>query len=152
MKSDFILRTTINLNADMLNKLKEKCSEYKVNLHELIKEALRCYIKENEKIKDLWCTVSYQQKGVKYKKLHFKMTAREYETYLDFKKFHRLSFSFIVALALEKFADLIILGEVKDSYPISGYTKVYIKKENYTFLILCWGVPTKPMILEIFEE
>jgi hypothetical protein len=135
MKSHFILRTTINMNAVLLDELKEKCKERDVSVCGVIREALRLYFDECTKIADAWHTVSYQKKGPEYKKFHFRMTAREYDSYLDFKKFHRLSFSFIVALALEKFAELVLSGELKNSYPLQGYTKMYIQKNNYHFLL-----------------
>jgi hypothetical protein len=152
MKSDFTLRTTINCNEAMLLDLKSRCKEKNLSSSAVIKKSLQLYLQDCKNIKNLWHTITYQQKGCKYKKHHFSMSGYEFDTYLDLKKFQRLSFSYIVALAIEKYADLILEGIAEDSYPPSGYTKLHIEKNNYSFFIQCWGIPKEPLTLEIFNE
>jgi hypothetical protein len=151
MKSEVNLRTTINFNCEKLIYWKEKCNKHGISITDLIKKSLALYLRNEKKLTNKWHTISYQEKGLSYKKLHFTMKPAEYDIYMDAKKFHRLSFSFIVTIALDLYANVIIEGKDEQCYPFYGYTKIYIKKNNYTFFILCWGVPTKPITLEVIE-
>jgi hypothetical protein len=152
MKSHFKLRTTINLNAEKLVLWKYQCEQHNISFNYLIKIAVKQYLQDSKKLKDSWHTISYQEKGVDYSKVHFSMKGFEYDFYLDAKKFLRCSFTLIVAEALEKYAQLIFMGELVDSYPLQGYTKIHICKNNYSFYVICSGIPAQPMTLEIFHE
>jgi hypothetical protein len=152
MKSEVNLRTTINLNEEMLHDLKEKCKKHDVSFQDLIKKSVSMFINDSEKLPEVWNTVKYQNKGTKYKKCHISMRMYEYETYIDARKFLKLSFSYIVASALAKYAELILLGETTCSYPHKSYTKIHIDKNNQTYFVICWGIPIETEVLELFKE
>jgi hypothetical protein len=149
MKDDLILRTTINLDAAKLTDLKVRCDEASVSLQAVIKKAVKLYIDSANMTQPKWHTITYQDDGPVYVKQHFSMLPHEYDTYMDIKKLHRLSFSYIVALALEMFFELILAGDIPQSYPIFAYGKFCITKEDCTFWIFSWGIPTKTDTLEL---
>jgi hypothetical protein len=156
MKGDTFLRTTINCNEELLIDLKQRCKEKDVSVTFLIKKAVKLFLDNMKKDDYKWCTLTYQQKGLKYKKFHIKLKAYEYDVYLDAKKVTRLSFSHLVALALGTFADQILDGEEEvDSYPLSAYSKYCIVDDNCTFYVFSWGISrnsveiTLPPIVEI---
>jgi hypothetical protein len=152
MKSDFFVRTTLNIEESQLNELRKRCEEKDMSLSVVIKKAVKLYIDVTQKGESKWHSVSYQQKGRKYKKLHFSMTTIEYDTYIDLRKLNRLSFSYIVALALQMFLDEIFSEEPKDSYPLLSYGKFCIKKNNCTFHVFSWGIPLEPVTLTIVDD
>jgi hypothetical protein len=149
MKDDSVLRTTINVKAPDLEYYKERCEGEDVSLKVVIKKAVRLYIEFSTGKKPEWHTITYQDDAPEFKKLHFSMSACEYDTYLDIKKLHRLSFSYIVALALEMFFEQILEGGRVQSYPHFGYGKFCIEKEDCTFWVFSWGIPTKTDTLEL---
>jgi hypothetical protein len=149
MKDDLILRTTINMNSTRLEYMKERCDEAGLALKAVIKKAVKLYIDSANFEKPEWHTVTYQEKGAVYVKQHFSMLTHEYDTYMDIKKLHRLSFSYIVALALEMFFECILAGDIPQSYPIFAYGKFCITKEDCTFWVFSWGIPTKTDTLEL---
>jgi hypothetical protein len=68
-----------------------------------------------------------------------------------------LSFSHIVGIALERYADLVINGgdtEV-DTYPLYAYTKYCMIDDNCTYYAFSWGISrnevkiTLPPVVEI---
>jgi hypothetical protein len=149
MKSESILRTTINFEAPRLENLISRCEECGLPVQTVIKKAVKLYIDASKRQKPPWHTITYQDNAPQYKKLHFSMHPFEYDTYLDIKKLHRLSFSYIVAIALDMFLDQILTGDYPQSYPIFAYGKFCITKEDCTFWIFTWGIPTKTDTLEL---
>jgi hypothetical protein len=140
MKNDTLLRTTINFEADRLEYLKERCEQKSVSVSSVIKKAVKMFFDTMNKDDYEWCTVSYQKKAPRWKKFHITLKAFEYDTYLDAKKVLRLSFSFIVALAIDKFSDLILNDECVESYPLWGYSKYCIIDDNCTYYVFSWGI------------
>jgi hypothetical protein len=143
LKDEFILRTTINVESELLELLKEKCKELDVSLTSVIKKAVKMYIDNMEKDDYKWHTLTYQKKGLSYKKFHIKLKAFEYDTYSDAKKITRLSFSHIVAIALRNFSEIIFSGDYEDTYPLYGYSKYYFTEDNCTYLVFSWRISRK---------
>jgi hypothetical protein len=149
MKSEKKMRTTINFESTRLSNLKDKCDNAGLPVQAVIKKAVKLYIDSANFKKPPWHTISYQEEAGEYVKFHFTMLPHEYDTYLDIKKLHRLSFSYIVALALDMFLEQILNGDVVQSYPVYGYGKFCIVKEDCTFWVFSWGIPTLTDTLEL---
>jgi hypothetical protein len=153
MKTDAILRTTINMEASRLEYLKEQCEAAGFNVQDAIKKAVKLYIDSADFEKPKCHTITYQDHAPQYVKLHFSMFDFEYDTYLDIKKLLRLSFSYIVAIALDLFLDQIIAGSNEQSYPLFGYGKFCMVKKDCTFWVFSWGIPTETDTIELpFKE
>jgi hypothetical protein len=90
-----------------------------------------------------WHTLSYQKDGPTYKKFHITLKPFEYDTYSDAKKVTRLSFSLIVAIALQRYAELVLYGNVSDTYQLYGYAKHCIENEFCTYYTFSWGYSPK---------
>jgi hypothetical protein len=157
MKSDMILRTTVNIEINLLNDLKKKCKEKDLSVAFVIKKSVKLYLDVMKKDDFKGTTLTYQPKGPTYKKFHIKLKSFEYDVYSDAKKVSRLSFSHIVGIALERYADLVINGgdtEV-DTYPLYAYTKYCMIDDNCTYYAFSWGISrnevkiTLPPVVEI---
>jgi predicted DNA-binding protein len=158
MKDECILRTTINVEEQMLTNLKSLCKEKGVSVTYVIKKSIKLYLDEMRKDEFKWHTLTYQKDGPVYKKFHIKLKAYEYDSYSDAKKVTRLSFSYIVAIAIKRFGDIILEGDVMDSYPLNAYTKYCIVDDNCTYYVFSWGISrnevqiTLPPVVEIDPE
>jgi hypothetical protein len=153
MKSETNLRTTLNVESNRLENLKERCEMAGLPLQVVIKKAVKLYIDAADFEKPKCHTITYQDEAPLYVKLHFSMLPFEYDTYMDIKKLLRLSFSYIVALALDMFLEQILAGDMIQSYPLFGYGKFCITKKDCTFWVFSWGIPTETDTLELpFKE
>jgi hypothetical protein len=149
MKDDVFLRTTINFEYGRVECLKERCEAKSVSVASVVKKAVKLYLDSMKKDQFTWNTVSYQKKALKWKKFHITLKAFEYDTYLDARKVSRFCFSLLVAKAVDEFADTILNSRGEDSYPLHGYTKNCIVKDNCTFYTFTWGVPLKQVEITI---
>jgi hypothetical protein len=139
MKEDDFLRTTINFELNRYELLEKKCFDEGVCIKEIIRKCLYLYIDDMKKDDFEKGTISYQDDAVEWKKLHFTLSDEEYDTFADVKKIQRLSFSFIVAIAIDTYADSVLSGMQNYSYPPKSYTKFYIVVNNYTSYRFVWG-------------
>jgi uncharacterized protein YlbG (UPF0298 family) len=138
MKSEKDLRTTINFEFERIEYLKKKCDENGLDVLEVIRQCVALYIKEMNKKKFEYGTLTYQDKAPQWVKVHFSMSDIEYDIYLDVKKVQRLSFSHIVAIAIDRYLDEVLNGEEKNSYPIVDYSKHCIDDNNSTKYEFLW--------------
>jgi hypothetical protein len=155
MKNEPFLKTTINIEEQMILELKRKCNEKGVSVTSVIKKSVKMYLDTMKKDEYKWSTLSYQEDGPIYKKFHISLKPFEYDTYSDAKKVTRLSFSFIVAIALGRYAELILNGELGDIYPLQSYSKYCINNDNCTYYVFSWGISrnsieiTLPPVVEV---
>jgi hypothetical protein len=149
MKDEMFLKTTINIETGMISDLKRKCKEEGVSVTSVIKKSVKLYLDAMEKETFKWHTLTYQQDGPTYKKFHITLKPFEYDTYSDAKKVTRLSFSHIVALALEKYADLVLYGDLSDTYPLQSYTKHCMVINNCTYYTFSWGFSIKTVEIKL---
>jgi hypothetical protein len=149
MKNEMILKTTINVEESILKELNKKCKEKGVSVSGVIKKSVKKYLDSMKKDDFKWHTLTYQKDGPKYKKFHISLLAFEYDSYSDAKKVSRLSFSLIVAIALEKYADLVLYGDLGDTYKLWGYTKHCIVVNNCTYYTFSWGFSLKSVEIKL---
>jgi hypothetical protein len=140
MKSDMILETTVNFEAERLENLKLKCEEKGVAVSLVIKMAVKMFLDSMKKDEYKWSTVKYQKESLRWKKFHIKLKPYEYDTYMDAKKITRFSFSLIVAIAIDNFSEIILNNEDVESYPLWGYGKYCIVDDNCTYYVFSWGI------------
>jgi hypothetical protein len=132
------LRTTINFECNRFENLKKKCEQKELSICDIVKRCVSLYIRDMNKKKFEYGTLTYQDKAPQWVKVHFSMSDIEYDIYLDVKKVQRLSFSHIVAIAIDRYLDEVLNGEEKNSYPIVDYSKHCIDDNNSTKYEFLW--------------
>jgi hypothetical protein len=158
MKQETFLKTTVNIEENLLTELKQMCKQKGVTMTALIKQSVKVYLDHMDKNEFQWHTISYQEDGPVYKKFHITLKPYEYDTYSDARKVTRLSFSYIVAIALRQYAFRILNDDLGDTYPLQAYTKYCIVDDNYTYFVFSWGISrnsveiTVPPVFEIDPE
>ena len=145
------LKTTINLTYSYKKIISKEAARLSITQNELIIFLILKFLKnKNIKFKS-FSNVKYQNKlnSEKWKKAHLKLSAEFYEKCLDLRKFCKLSLSYIVALAIEKF---LIGKNIKqiDNYT-SNYVSIFKIIENCPTFIVLWGIPKLDKLEELLE-
>jgi hypothetical protein len=154
MKDEMNLKTTINVEANRLQNLKQLCEVHGQSVSTVIKKAVKLYIDNLNMDEYKWCTITYQEKAPQFKKFHITLKPYEYDVYMDIKKITRFSFSLIVALAIDKYLDIILqqTDQIPDSYPLFAYSKYCTHKNNCTYLVFSWGISLTKVEITIPPE
>lgn len=154
-QSKLLFETTVNIDRETYAKLTKASETYGVSRSRIIAMLLDLYVQSEETPECATGTVKYQktQPHENWKKLHIVIPGHTCEFFDDVRKLWKLSVSFLVVLAVQKY--LIHLGEIfkksfTDKYWSGAYTSILFEYNNMQFLLFCWGVPQqKP---EIFLE
>ncbi len=84
------------------------------------------------------------------KRVKLSFWQKEYDYFQDTRKFFGRSISFVMAIAVFEYLDLVIeeLGAKKidpigDNYPFYGYAWIEKRIENFTTFHIWWGIPEK---------
>jgi len=86
-------------------------------------------------------TVKYQhrRKDTAWKRVHVRIEDDIYEYMLDLRKFMKMSVSFILAFAVRKYHDELVLKEYTDNNLISGYTLRHEMINGIKTFRIYWG-------------
>lgn len=145
MKNKKGIKTTINIKIELLDRLNDaSCVAGKSRTY-LIKALLARFIRKHRRMISPWSQIQYQERCAKKKwhHLHIVMKSVEYEYCIDLKKVCKLSFSRIVAYAIEHLLDelLCALQESGDNYRYSNYVFSYFQIKGVICWLFCWGIP-----------
>ena len=92
-----------------------------------------------------WKRIRYQPRSSRndWCRLHLLLREDEYEFFLDLRKFYKRSVSFLIAYAITRYRDeiLIIRNPQCDNYQYRNYILSRIIVDKITCWILYWGVP-----------
>ena len=120
------IETTINISIERKLLLEKKSQTLKISKNRIAQKLLKKFSKKNYKPK-LFKRLAYQKRN-KYlyaKPMHLYMEPEFYEICMDLKKIYKLSLSFILAIAIDKYIQKI-KGK-PDNYTIL-YDMIVIKK------------------------
>jgi hypothetical protein len=82
--------------------------------------------------------IKYQPMTLSYKPLPFSMSNNEYDIYMDLKKISKFSLSYLVAMALDRFAETVLQEKELDSYQNTDYFYLLITYKSRPGLVFCW--------------
>jgi hypothetical protein len=128
--------TTISFQVDRLHRIEKLIEGTDIALDDLVITCVKKLAKEILKKGFNTRARRYQQKGLGYKPEHFSMSEAEYDFFDDLQKRSRCCFSKLVAIALDLYAEEVLLSKDLDSYKQLLYTKVFFvyKTDLFTFL------------------
>ncbi len=142
------LETTINIDMVIYKMLDDATEKIGKSRNHIIKLALKKYDLSNKENFKLFNTVKYQEKrddGSEWKKFHLILTPAEYEIFTDLRNFHKLSLSFIVAIALGKYLQEIMNCDDTiihtDTYLFPAYCCIIDVESDVKNYTIYWGVP-----------
>jgi hypothetical protein len=143
------IETTININIGIDEKLSRAATRTGVSKKNLISSLLRRLSMDFEQIAVPWKRISYQKRdaGKKWKPVHLNLMPDEYEFFNDLRKGCKMSISYLVVYALDKYLDEVMneICEGSDNYRYSNYTLSYVIYDGIVCLIHYWGMAKIPL-------
>jgi hypothetical protein len=140
-----MIETTINIQRKALQRLCRASDVLRLPKRQVISWLLKRLADKGSIQPVSWSRVRYQKRDEKknWEEDHLYLTPAEYELFMDLKKVYKMSGSYLVAYAVDKFIDEIlqINRENTDNYRITCYG-LSLRIVNST---LCWtqywGIP-----------
>ncbi len=154
-----LIETTINIRREVLEKIRDAASSANKSKSEIISILLVMFSKGCSQKAIMFSTVRYQQSIYQssFHRLHVVIKHDIYEKCLDMRKLLKMSVSYILACAVERYLKEIIKSsneikdkEITDNY-YSNYTfisKYYNGVYSYT---IYWGVPDKKTLIKTLQ-
>ncbi len=148
-KSKILFETTINIDKEVYRKLTDAAGRRGVSRSRLIAMLLEHLVWKDKIPESVRGTVQYQESRPKenWVKLHLVLPNHVHDFFDDVRKLWKLSVSYLVALAVEKFlADLNeeIIRTFADKYWHGGHTIIHFIHNELQFMLCCWGIPHQP--------
>lgn len=147
--SKLLSETTININKEIYDKISEAAKKYGVSRSKLVAMLLARFVQKNRKRQLTHGTVRYQPSQPKenWKALHVTLPAHMHDFFDDVRKLWKMSVSFLVTVAVQKFLtdDFIDAEkEITDNYWWGAHTIVQFENNGLQYILCCWGIPEKP--------
>jgi hypothetical protein len=133
-----MIKTTVNFLQERYDVVVSASQMSGINYKDIIRFCLLRFIADFEKGAFKDHALLYQKDAKKWKKVHFKMSSKEYDIYFDCKKVIRWSFSLIVAVAIDAYLESVINGNQEVSYHPDTYVKLYALIENCPIYLFSW--------------
>ena len=140
------IETSVNLSGQSVNTLKETAGRLGISVSRLVSILIMIVLRSQEEIIILK-RVKYQKRLLddKWKTLHLYLRSDVYESSLDLKKVMKMSVSFIIATAIEKYLDEIV-NKLKQKENTDNYMLPYIFIlkiiDEIQYIIIIRGIPT----------
>lgn len=142
------IKTTYNIKENSIQELSDTAVRLNISRNELITRLFALYRNREDTKIVIHKSVKYQLSDdtCNFKKLHVKLESGVYETCLDMRKVFKLSVSFILSYAIEKYLDRLI-EELIQGTSSDNYTYCYIflrdfDDEDLGFTIY-WTLPSQ---------
>lgn len=136
-------RTTVYMRKDISTALEKYVETSGCSKQLIITRALSTVLPKLRKGHFSSRSVKYQERGADWERVHYTYTASTYDQFMDIRKVYRLTFSFLVAIALVYYFSLDKNEQKVDSYPLKTYKKTFAEREGQIIYTFTWGERTK---------
>lgn len=145
------IETTLYMKDSIRTKIEQASEHTGLGTSILIVKLMKMLMKDHDIMTRQWCSIKYQQKGatVKWRRKHISIRPVEYESFIDMRKFYKMSVSFLVAFAVDHYLDKLIEeltsagNNNTDNYSLKSYTLTKEFIENSLFWTICWELTNK---------
>jgi hypothetical protein len=147
-----MIETTAYLDDDTRRALDAAARVRGVTRSALAVMLMRRVMKEYGKWAQFGRTVQYQEKnpGGNRRCAHLSLSERDYECFIDMRKFFKRSVSLLIAYAVVRYLDSICeefesdkIKYYTDNNLFNNYFFSYKGTENYVCWTISWGIPEK---------
>lgn len=142
-----MIRTTINIDAEVYRRLKDEAAKRGVDLEDVIIALMRYYSKKYRRELVAWDAVRYQERMDNGSRecVHVSWFGGEYEFLIDLRKVHKKSVSYLIAEAVLTLLDNISLNfdHYLDNYQHQTYTIAKFSIQNVIGCLFLWGTPIR---------
>lgn len=137
------METTLNVHVGILKQITRAAESKGISRSDLIIILIKKVMDENWKTVNLGRMVKYQGKSglENWHLFHLKLRDDDYEYFLDLRKLLKMSVSLILAYAVEKYLELIMINNFADNYRFIHYVIVKELVENIICWRFYWGCP-----------
>lgn len=119
------------------------------SIESIIKQVMRNYAKDHKQMQIKEGTVKYQERDEKnnWKVFRIALDRDDYELFTDMRKVMKKSVSYLVALAVDKYLDLIISKILKNIYVYMKLKHLSLGNKIYGFInwVLTWRIYKEPI-------
>ena len=141
------IETTVYLEEETVERISAAASERGVSRSALIASLMKRMSLAHREYASASRRVRYRERDgeVVKRRVHVCVEKGEYELFIDERKVFKLSVSFIISIALERFlGEVLELIEVShDTYRCQNYAIMQIDVENVPAWVIYWGIPTR---------
>ena len=146
------MRTTININKNLLNRLIRTADMLQISSNDLITMLVQSVLFKNNFEINTSRGVRYQDRDPEknWKTHHVTLDQHLYENSLDFRNFFKVSASFLISFAILNFLDVLVKKLVNasmnnqkvDNYPLN-YMVIAKMFDDIQGFIVIWGYRRK---------
>lgn len=144
-----LIETTINIQNIAFQRLCRASEALGRQRHMLISWLLRRLADESNMPPVSWSRIRYQERDEKknWENSHLYLTPAEYELFLDLKKVYKMSGSYLIAHAIDKYLSELLRkgGEVADNYRFTNYGLSRRVVNRVVCWTQYWGIPPQLM-------
>jgi len=147
------IETTVNLDNGTLYRLRHASASSGRSVAELISLTMKKTMQGGLSFQSNSGRIRYQEERPpqEWSCLHVVLFSREYEFFLDMRKFFKRSVSFLIVLSVELYLDQIILEFTKcpqdddtiDNYQFNSYILIKETLKGAIYWRIYWGLPEK---------
>lgn len=161
MEGKMSIETTINVRNDVRSAIDEASMSTGIARSRVVALVMRRLQKDYRALTRFCARMRYQERDEKknWRTLHVCLAERDYEVFLDMRRFSRCSVSLLVACAVEKYMDKLIdliLGENNDGDTDNYLFQNYLIAQNIIDGVVCWhiywGMPKKKELRRLFAS
>ncbi len=139
-----LIETTLHVHKGILERLNKVAVITRKSRTSIIKFLIQRVMNGNQGLIKTNSRIKYQERDLKenWQRIHIVFNEYEYEYCLDLRKFCKLSVSYIIAYAVLRYLDeLLVRHKMTDNYCYKNY--VFIKKTIDETVIwqIYWGIP-----------
>ena len=139
--------TTVNIDVDVYDRLKRAADAAGVSRNVLVSSLITYSCHRAKPRTAMRGLVKYQGRSdtTDLRRVHVRFRDDEYEFFHDLRKVWKMSVSFILAEAIEKYLDELLHELVKnpDNYRYQNYASSRIIVDNVVCWVFYWGIPKK---------
>lgn len=146
---NMLIETTININGNLLLRVNRVSGEIGLSRRIIISWLLGRLSADRDMSPISWTRIRYQERDEEknWEESHLYLTPAEYELFLDLKKVYKMSGSHLIAFAIGKYLNKLLLKEIEitDNYRFTNYglSRSVVNK------VICWtqywGIPPRLM-------
>ncbi len=148
--------TTINVKKEIIERIDMAAEECAVSRTRMVSLMLKRIMREKSADKNRFSRVKYQKrdKSVTWKRPHVYLEHDLYEKIVDARKLHKMSVSFILLVAYNRYFDLIV-NELKNGEDTDRQLRNYIciakrYREVFSYTVF-WDFPSEEELIKVLE-
>ena len=147
------IESTVYVHRNILEMLNRGAAITGKSRTVIIKLLMKRVMSQSRRMIKSYSRLRYQKRDPEknWHRLHISFNECEYEYCLDIRKFYKMSVSFIIAYAAQKYLNeimkILIKGDNTDNYRFRNYIFTHKILDGAICWQIYWGIPVNPSLL-----